>query len=145
MEEAEYLGRGGEFQSRKTGYVRIKNEDEEKVMRVTNMTTIPEVPLEEGPEELKDWKRQAGPEGKIFWKSERTGKMLRTLPKFEEEKPEEEVDPGGVVPWSEVRRRRRKKEPEFPKIKVAGGKPEEEEGLVARVVDLREVRENFSE
>ena len=52
--------------------------------------------------------------------------MLRTLPKFEEEKPEEEADPGGLVPWSEVRRRRRKKGPEFPKIKVAGAKPEEE-------------------
>ena len=43
--EAMYLGRGGEFQSGRTGYVRTKEDEYENVRRVSNMTVIPEVPL----------------------------------------------------------------------------------------------------
>ncbi|MFN9918013.1 MAG: hypothetical protein ACK53L_35835, partial [Pirellulaceae bacterium] len=53
VEEAMYLGRGGEHLSGKTGYVLIKVNGKEKVMRVSNMTVIPEVPIIELEEDLK--------------------------------------------------------------------------------------------
>ncbi|MFO0004400.1 MAG: hypothetical protein ACK559_25060, partial [bacterium] len=87
VEEAMYLGSGGEHLSGKTGYVLIKVNGKEKVMRVSSMTVIPEVPIIELEEDLKDWKRHTDPEGKVFWKNERTGKKTRTLPKFEQEDP----------------------------------------------------------
>ena len=48
------------------------------VVRLSNMTVIPEVPILEGEGVLKDWKRHTDPAGKVFWKNERTGKMTRT-------------------------------------------------------------------
>ena len=52
VEEATYLGRGGEYQSGKTGYVRITDGEKDKIMRVSNMTVIPEVPIVEAEEDL---------------------------------------------------------------------------------------------
>jgi hypothetical protein len=118
-------------------------------MRVSNMTVIPEVPIIELEEDLKDWKRHTDPEGKVFWKNERTGKMTRTLPKFEQEDPKkgkmdetEKAAEEVVAPWKEIRRRRRNKgAPVLKNLEVKNP----EEGLVTRTVDLKEVKNNLQE
>ena len=126
--------RGGELQTGKTGYVRIVNEGKEKVMRDSNMNVIPEVPV--AGEDLKDWKRHEDPESTAFWKNERTGKMTRKLPKFEEEIREKPEDEPAGAPWKEVRRRKRVKGP--PNVEAIEVKSLEA-GLVTRTVDLKKI------
>ena len=94
-QEGKYLGTGGEIFNKGGGFVVVKNEDEEKVMRVRTVMQVEDFPIRYEEEKRGKWTKLQDPEGRTFWMNEDTKQAMREVPMMciEDNQEEEGADP----------------------------------------------------